>query len=169
MQIKFCELLSTSFLNSLQSAWDSTDPEHKRYGNKFFYNIKCYLRVTCSTNEQEVHQPKLGFTYIKTYCEKLSSINLKWEENLQYKKHEIGVRADMETAAYSEYVENHLMLCMVHRNSTWQKFTSLVFFQGTTFHCSFPLIFQGYQLHFLMHGIFLNPKIHGTYAHGLSS
>lgn len=93
MQIKFCELLSTSFLNSLQSAWDSTDPEHKRYGNKFFYNIKCYLRVTCSTNEQEVHQPKLGFTYIKTYCEKLSSINLKWEENLQYKKHEIGVKS----------------------------------------------------------------------------
>lgn len=46
------------------------------------------------------------FTSIKTYSEKLSSISLKWEVNLQYNIHEIGVRADMETAAYSEYAEN---------------------------------------------------------------
>lgn len=82
-------------------------------------------------------------------------------------KHEISVRADMEIAAHSEYTKNYILHGL--QNTLHDKNLLLLYvFQGTIFHCSF-LLFQGYQLHLLMNGIFLNSKIHGIYAHGFSS
>lgn len=52
-------------------------------------------------------------------------------------KHEIAVRADMETAAYSEYAET-LRFAWFAEYPSWQKFTSLVCFSRYNFSLFIP-------------------------------